>query len=73
VVHHSPNAQDPVVRQSRWVKLQAVIPADLYVVWDEVCERLRAEGVDHGNDLVRNGIVIEILCAEYLSQPKQRG
>lgn len=59
------------LRATNWVKISAVIPADLYVVWDEVCERLRREGVDHHSEVVRNGMVVEILCAEYINQ--QRG
>lgn len=59
-------------RAARWVKVSGVIPVDLYVVWDEVCERLRKQGVDHANEMVRNGMVMEILCAEYLSSNVKR-
>lgn len=53
-------------RKANWVKVTAVIPADLFVVWDTVCNRLAQEGVTHDSEPVRNGMVLEILAAEYL-------
>ena len=59
-------------RPARWVKVSSLIPTDLYIVWDEVCEMLRKRGVDHHNELVRNGMVLEYLCAEYIASHRRQ-
>lgn len=53
-------------RRANWVKITCVIPAEMFVVWDTVCSELSRKGVDHESEPVRNGFVLEYLCAEYL-------
>lgn len=55
-----------VPRKSSWVKITCVVPAEMFAVWDSVCSELAREGFTHENEPVRNGIVLEVLCAEYL-------
>jgi hypothetical protein len=54
-------------RPVKWVKVSAVIPADLFVVWQEVIERMEKRGIRHDVEVVRNGMIIEVLSAEYLA------
>ena len=56
-----------IPRKARWIKVQAVIPAEVFPLWDTVCGMLEREGVDHKHEVVRNGMVLEILAAEYLA------
>jgi hypothetical protein len=56
-----------VPRKASWVKITAVIPAEVFIVWDEVRERLAEQGITHGNEPVRNGMILEILAAEFLA------
>lgn len=56
-----------VPRKSNWVKITAVIPAEMFVVWDTVASRIEEEvGQLHDSEPVRNGMILEILAAEYL-------
>lgn len=50
-----------------WVTLLAALPKELSVVWDAVCERIQEQADLHPDRPVRNGQVIEILCASYLA------
>jgi hypothetical protein len=55
-------------RRSRWVKVTCVIPAESFVVFDEVRGRLEREyEVRHPVEQVQNGMVLEIVCAEWLA------
>lgn len=54
-------------RPTQWVKVTAVVPADLYVVWDTVCGMLENQGVTHRSEQVRNGMVLEVLAAEWIA------
>lgn len=56
-----------IPRQARWVKIEAVIPAEVFPLWDTVCSKLEDEGVIHNHEIVRNGMVVEILVAEFLA------
>lgn len=59
-------------RKANWVKITAIIPSELYIVWDEVVSLLAKQGVDHENELVRNGQILEVLSAEYLASGRRR-
>lgn len=52
---------------SEWVKLTAILPGDVWQIWESVVDTLEQENVTHENEQVRNGIIVEILCAEYLA------
>lgn len=57
-----------VPRESRWVKVTCIIPAESFVVFDETRGRLEREyGVRHKIEQVQNGMVLEIVCAEWLA------
>lgn len=57
-----------VPRESRWVKVTCIIPAESFIVFDETRGRLaREHGVSHPVEPVQNGMVLEIVCAEWLA------
>lgn len=58
-----------VPRKSNWVKITCVIPAESFSVFDEVRGILEREGVRHDLEPVWNGMVLEIVCAEFLAGP----
>lgn len=51
-----------------WVTLLAVLPDALSVVWDAVCDEIAQQVELHPDKPVRNGQVVEILCASYLAR-----
>lgn len=61
---------DLVAKEARWVKVSAVIPADLYIVWDSVVTVMQKRGIDHDSEVIRNGMVLEVLCADYLASKR---
>lgn len=56
-----------VPRRSNWVKVTCIIPAESFIVFDEVRGRLEKEGVRHNVEQVQNGMVLEIICAEWMA------
>lgn len=54
-------------RQSDWVKVTCIIPAESFQVFDSARTRLEREGVVHPNEQMQNGMVLEILAAEFLA------
>lgn len=55
-------------RKSSWVKVTCIIPAESFIVFDETRGRLaREHDVRHPVEQVQNGMVLEIVCAEWLS------
>lgn len=51
-----------------WVTLLAVLPEELSVVWDAVLDDIAQRADLHADKPVRNGQVVEILCANYLAR-----
>lgn len=46
----------------------AVLPDELVVVWDAVCDEITQHVDLHDDKPIRNGQIVEILCAAYLSR-----
>lgn len=63
----SPTDGEP--RQAKWIKITAIVPADLFPAWQAAVDEIAKEGVTHPNEPVRNGMVLEILAANYLAGP----
>jgi len=55
-----------IPKKANWVKITCVVPAEMFAVWDVVCNELAKDGVSHDNEPVRNGMVLEVLAAEFL-------
>lgn len=53
--------------QSNWTRVVCIIPAEAFQVFDAARTKLEREGVVHPVEQVQNGMVLEILAAEYLS------
>lgn len=51
-----------------WATIIAVIPADLAVVFDEAVAAIEEDTQLHPDRPVRNGQILEILCASYLAR-----
>lgn len=51
-----------------WVNVLAVLPEALSVVWDAVSDEIAAQVDLHPDKPVRNGQIVEILCASYLAR-----
>jgi hypothetical protein len=54
-------------RRSSWVKVTCVIPAEVFPLFDTVRSNLEGMGVRHNIEQVQNGMVLEIVCAEWLA------
>lgn len=54
-------------RPSEWIKVTCIIPAESFQVFDAARTRLEREGVTHPNEQVQNGMVLEIMAAEFLA------
>lgn len=51
-----------------WATLLATLPDELVVVWDAVVAEIESHTELHDDRPVKNGQVIEILCASYLAR-----
>lgn len=51
-----------------WATILAVLPDDLVVVWDETVAAIEEDTQLHPDRPVRNGQILEILCANYLAR-----
>ena len=52
-----------------WHRIEAIIPVEARPVWEEVRLRMQMHGIVHDNLDVENGMIIEMLSAEFLAGP----
>lgn len=51
------------------MKITSIIPVDVWPMWEVAVDRMRKEGIAHPVENIRNGMVLEMLIAEYLAGP----
>ena len=50
-----------------------VIPESVGPLWDEVVRIMELHGVEHPNKAVKNGMILEMLVADFLAGPRHYG
>ena len=57
-----------IPRKSNWVKVTCIMPADAFATFDAARELVAKKyGVQHDVEQVSNGLVLEVLSAEFLA------
>ena len=63
--------QDRRVFTERWFSVHCVMPLDMRVLWEEIVYRFGQMGVTHENPEVLSGMIVELLCAEWLASGRE--
>jgi hypothetical protein len=57
-----------IPRRSNWVKVTCVMPAEAFAIFDTARDRVaRQYGINHPAEQVNNGLVLEVLAAEFIA------
>lgn len=56
-------------KPSEWVKLTVIIPGALWPAWEAAKDKAARAGISHRVQNVENGLVLEVLIAEFLASP----